>query len=195
MSQAGSSTSSSETERQAPGRRRLLALLAGTPAALALSGCGFRPLYGPQAGPGGVDAPAPVRAVLASTYVAIIPERSGQLLRRALQEQLGAAGSAAPNYELRVGLQLSAEPEGFRRDGTASRMRYSAIATWQLVTLGPEPVTRAQGTERAFDSFNIPDNQFFAADFARDATVQRLVTLLANDIVLSLSVRLRDGTA
>ncbi|MDQ1081049.1 LPS assembly lipoprotein LptE [Pseudoroseomonas cervicalis] len=194
MSQAASSTSSSETERQAPGRRRLLALLAGAPAALALSGCGFRPVYGPQDSVSGASAPAPVRAVLASTFVAIIPERSGQLLRRSLQQRLGAAGSAAPNYELRVGLQLAAEPEGFRRDGTASRIRYNAIATWQLVTLGPEPATRAEGTERAFDSFNIPDNQFFAADFSRDATVQRLVEQLANDIVLNLSVRLRDST-
>ncbi|EFH12260.1 LPS assembly lipoprotein LptE, partial [Teichococcus cervicalis] len=151
------------------------------------------PVYAPQAA-AGPDAPAPVRAVLASTFVAIIPERSGQLLRRALQQRLGAAGSAAPNYELRVGLQLAGEPEGFRRDGTASRLRYNAIATWQLVTLGPEPSLRAEGTERAFDSFNIPDNQFFAADFSRDATVQRLIEQLANDLVLNLSVRLRDST-
>lgn len=192
MSRAASSTSSSETTARKPSRRALAAFCAA--GALSLAGCGFSPVYGPQ-GQAALSSDPAVRQVLASTQVALIPERSGQMLRRALQERLGGAGQAAPTQELRVGLQFGAEPEGFRRDGTPTRLRYNATASWLLVSQGPPPVTLAQGTERAFDSFNIPDNQFFAADASRDATIRRLVEQLADDIVLRLSVQLRAGRA
>lgn len=191
MSRAGSSISSSDPA-PAGSRRRLLAILAGS---LPLAACGFRPMYGPGGGAAGSAAQnsPQVRAILAATQVALIPERVGQQMRRALTQKLGIAGSAAAANELRVSLQLAAEPEGFRRDGTASRVRYNATASWQLVTLSLPPATLAQGVERTFDSFNIPDNQFFAADFSRDATLVRLIEQLADDIVLRMSVRLGEA--
>ncbi|MDJ0387729.1 LPS assembly lipoprotein LptE [Roseomonas sp. E05] len=177
----------SERRPVSAARRRLLALGA---AGLTLAGCGFRPLYAPRDSAATASDPA-IRSVLASTEVALIPERSGQLLRRALQQRLGRFGAAAPTQELRVSLQFGAEPEGFRRDGTATRTRYTATASWLLVSRSTPPAQVAQGVERAFDAFDIPDNQFFAADFARDATIQRLIEQLADDIVLRLSVQLR----
>lgn len=188
MSRAGSSTSLSEPRAQQPSRRRLLALGA---AGVTLAGCGFRPLYAPE-GDGAAAADPALREVLSATEVALIPERSGQLLRRALQDRLGAAGAATPVRELRVSLQFAVEPEGFRRDGTPTRTRYTATASWLLVSLASPPAATLQGVERSFDAFDVPDNQFFAADFARDATVQRLIQQLADDIVLRLSVRLRE---
>ncbi|MCQ4162196.1 LPS assembly lipoprotein LptE [Roseomonas sp. GC11] len=195
MSQAASSTSSSEAGRGGAGPSRR-ALLGGVLAALPLAGCGFRPVYAPaEAGSGAAGEPG-VRETLAATEVALIPERLGQLLRRSLQQRLGAAGRAAtPLYELRTSLQLGTEPEGYRRDGTASRVRYTVTATWQLVTRGTAPSVRLEGTERATDSYNVPDNQFFAADFSRDATLQRLMDQLAEGIVLRLSARLREPAA
>lgn len=190
MSRAASSTSSSETAAPRPSRRALAAF--GAAGLLALAGCGFSPVYGPS-GRAALPSDPAVRQVLASTQVALIPERSGQMLRRALQERLGAAGQASPAQELRVTLQFGAEPEGFRRDGTPTRIRYNAIASWLLVSQGPPPAALAQGTERAFDSFNIPDNQFFAADASRDATLRRLIEQLADDIVLRLAAQLRAG--
>ncbi|HWL82958.1 MAG TPA: LPS assembly lipoprotein LptE [Roseomonas sp.] len=168
-------------------RRRLLTLGA---AGLTLAGCGFRPLYAPQGGAASVSDPG-VRSVLASTEVALIPERSGQLMRRALQQRLGRFGAATPAQQLRVSLQFGTEAEGFRRDGTATRARLTATAGWLLVSLNTPPTQMAQGTEQAFDAFDIPDNQFFAADFARDATVQRLIDQIADDIVLRLSAQLQ----
>jgi len=188
MSRAGSSTSLSEPRMRHASRRRLLALGA---AGVTLAGCGFRPLYAPEGGATAEADPA-LREVLAATEVARIPERSGQLLRRALQERLGRAGSATPTRELRVSLQFATEPEGFRRDGTPTRLRYTATASWLLVSLATPPASTLQGVERSFDAFDVPDNQFFAADFARDATVQRLIRQLADDIVLRLSVQLRE---
>lgn len=179
---------------QKPSRRGLMALGAG--GLLSLAGCGFQPLYGSQGGSSGaVGAHPEVRAVLASTEVALIPERSGQMMRRALRQRLGAAGAASPNYELRVQPQFSAEPEGFRRDGSPSRMRNTLTASWMLVSTGTPPTTVLQGVERAFDAFNIPDNQFFAGDFSRDATTRRLIDQVADDIVLRLSTGLRAQQA
>lgn len=190
MSRAGSLTSSSETMAVKPFRRALMAL--GAAGVLSLAGCGFSPVYGPGGAVASSSDPS-VRQVLASTQVALIPERSGQMLRRALQERLGATGEAPAAQELRVALQFGAEPEGFRRDGSPTRLRYNATASWLLVSQGSPPATLAQGTERAFDAFNIPDNQFFAADASRDATIRRLVEQLADDIVLRLAAQLRAG--
>jgi LPS-assembly lipoprotein len=173
-------------------RRGFLAL--GGMGLLSLAGCGFQPLYGSQGAIQGARDPQ-VADELAATRVALITERSGQLLRRNLEQRLGAGGSASPRNELRTSLQFSAEPEGFRRDGTATRVRYSATASWFLVTLAVPPVTLASGVERAFDAFNVPDNQFFAADFSRDATLNRLLEQLADDVVLRMSIALRQRTA
>jgi LPS-assembly lipoprotein len=191
MSRAGSSTSSSDRQPAAPSRRGLLALALG---GLPLAACGFRPMYGSGGSASGVAGSSDrVRGIMASTQVAVISERLGQQMRRSLTTRLGAAGSAAPEHELRVSLQFAYEPEGFRRDGTPSRVRFNATASWQLVTLTPPPAILAQGVERSFDSFNVPDNQFFASDFARDATLSRLVDQLAEDVILRLSVRLGEA--
>jgi LPS-assembly lipoprotein len=172
-------------------RRGLLAA-----ALTALGGCGFRPLYGerPASAPA---ADGPVAQDLAAVRVALIPERSGQLLRRELQRRLAAPAETSPaaRYELRVGLGFAAEPLGFRRDGTPSRVRTVATANWWLVTLAASPQTVANGVERAFDSYNIPDNQFFAADVSRDATDRRLVEQLAGDITRHLAVALANRGA
>ena len=56
----------------APRRAALLGSLA------LLGGCGFRPLYAPAEG----GAAGPASAGLASVYVPVMPERSGQLLDR-----------------------------------------------------------------------------------------------------------------
>lgn len=189
MSRAALSTSLSSASS---GRRLLLLGAAGLGMGVGLGGCGFRPLHGSGGGSDAVSGADPeVRAILAATEVALIPERDGQRLRRILQERLGRAGSAVPQQELRVGLQFGAEPEGFRRDGVATRVRLTATANWLLASRATPPVTMAQGVERTFDSFNIPDTQFFAADVSNEAARTRLLEQLADDILLRLTVALR----
>ncbi len=43
------------------------------------------------------------------------------------------------------------------------------------------------GTERTLDAFNLPDNQFFAADASRDAMYRRLVEQSSEDVVTRLA--------
>ncbi len=166
-------------------RRDFLLLGAGA----GLAGCGFRPMYG-ESGP---ILSGPAAAELAAVRVARIPERNGQLLRRALEDRLPSP-TGQGRYDLRVGLNFGVELQGFRRDGTPSRVRYTANATWYLFTMATPPVQVATGTERAFDAYNIPENQFFASDLSRDTMERRLVDQLAEDIVTHLAVTLmRQG--
>ncbi|WP_198372359.1 LPS assembly lipoprotein LptE [Roseomonas rosulenta] len=161
-------------------RRALIAL----PGAL-LAGCGFRPLYGPREA-------GSATAGLETIRVGLIPERNGQLLRRQLEQRLGQGG-AQMRYDLRVGLAYGIDLQGFARDGTPSRVRITATANWFLYDTGSPPRLLANGTERAFDAYNVPENQFFSADTSRDATERRLLGQLADDIVLRLALRFEAG--
>lgn len=161
--------------------RRALIALSGA----LLGGCGFRPMYGPR--PEGS-----VPQGLETIRVGLIPERNGQLLRRNLEQRLGAGG-AQMRYDLRVGLGYGIDLQGFARDGTPSRVRITASASWFLYDTGSPPRLVASGSERAFDAYNVPENQFFAADTSREATERRLLDQLAEDIVRRLAVRFDSG--
>lgn len=188
MFRAEWSTSLSENLR----RRGLLGSGLLAAALPALSGCGFRPLYAR----GGLAAGEPdVRDELRAVRVGLIGERLGQLVRRALYQRMGqgiggpAAGASV--YELRVVPVLAGEALGFQRDGTATRVRYTGIANWALVRLGPPVETLASGVERSLDAYNIPTNQFFASESSRDAAEARLAEVLAEAVVTRVAVFFR----
>lgn len=158
-------------------RRALIALLA-------LGGCGFRPMYGPR--------PEGATVGLETVRVGLITERNGQLLRRHLEQRLGR-GNVPARYDLRVGLAYGIEVQGFERDGTPSRVRITATANWFLYDTNVPPRLIATGIDRAFDAYNVPENQFFASDTAREAAERRLMEQLATDIVQRLAVRFESG--
>ncbi|MBO1076692.1 LPS assembly lipoprotein LptE [Roseomonas marmotae] len=180
MSRDASSTSSSD-HRLRLGRRGLLG--AGTAGLLGLSGCGFRPLYGDA----GATASSPVMTELSTIEVALIPERTGQLMYRALQQRLWVGGQSAPRYTLTAFPAFGVEAEGIRINGTPTRLRYIVTTNWWLTTNGVPPQPVINGTERSLDAFDLPDNQFFAADAARDAMLARLMDQMAEDIVTRLA--------
>jgi hypothetical protein len=106
--------------------RRALLALGG---ALGLSGCGFRPLYAPITAEDG--STADIRDDLAAVRVGNVPERSGQLLRRDLQRRFEGVRLGVPaRYTLQVAVTYAAEPLGYRRDGTITRLRYFATGSW-----------------------------------------------------------------
>lgn len=192
MSRAVSSTSLSES---GAALRRSLLRGGAVLAALALGGCGFRPLYGGNGG--AVSAEPAVSQELAATRVALIPERFGQLLRRGIQQRLGTGvgGTEAARWELRVGPSIQAEGLGVQRDGAVTRVRYIGTANWALVRLSPAPEIVANGFERAIEAYNVPPNQFFASDISRDAAERRLAEMLAEEVVTRVAVRFRTAGA
>ena len=169
-------------------RRALIAL--GLP--LLAAGCGFRPMYGQGSGP----EDSRVAASLAAVKIGLITERQGQLLRRRLEQGLAPKGreGVRPQYDLRVGLAYGFELQGFRRDGFPSRVRSNATANWFLFDLGAPPKEIARGTERASDAYDIPENQFFAADVARDIMERQLIEQLAQQILERLAIHFSGAT-
>jgi LPS-assembly lipoprotein len=155
------------------------------------AGCGFRPLHGRRGGP----EDAKVVADFASVKVGLITERQGQLMRRRLEEGLAPAGRGVVTvkYDLRVGLNYGVEFQGFRTDGFPSRARFSATANWFLFDLGAPPREITRGTERASDAYDIPENQFFAADVARDTMERQLVEEIAQHILEKLAIHFRTA--
>jgi LPS-assembly lipoprotein len=179
MSRAVSSTSLS--------RRGLLGL-----GLLGLSGCGFRPLYGPVVAADGSESD--LAEELAAVRIGPIYDRTGQILRRSLQRRMedSQPGTQA-RYQLNVQVTPGVEVLGYRRDGTITRVRYAFTGSWDLVTLAvpPQPVARAAIPYRTIDSFNIPDLQFFSADSARDAMEGRAMEQLSEEIGRQVALALR----
>lgn len=163
------------------GRRLVL-----TGAASGLAGCGFHPLYGPLA-KGGTIMPE-----LASIYVAVMAERSGQLLRQALQQRLEGAGSGvAKQYELIGSLGVSAEGIGIQADTSTTRVRMNGTAGWSLRQLDPKQTVLTAGTARATDGYNVNNQQYFAADLEQSAAVRRLADTIADQITLDVAAFFR----
>jgi LPS-assembly lipoprotein len=156
-------------------RRRLLAALP----LLALGGCGFRPIYADA--PRGRAAPT-ASGDLAATRVALIADREGVLLRRALVDRLGSDRGAPALYRLTVQLVVRRDQVAIRRDQTETRNRVSATAEYVLLPLSPPGDPLLRGRVSASDAFNIGQDQFFAAQLSGEATMQRLVERLAEDI-------------
>lgn len=166
---------------------------------LPLAGCGFEPLHGPAgaplAGGGGRAADPRIAEALASVRVGLIPERNGQLMRRALQRRLEDTLPGTPaRYELQASLVFQPEVLGYRRDGAVTRVRYLATVNWALIQRADPPEVIARNTARTIDSFNIPDLQFFAADVSREATERRLVEELADSVYAGVVLALRQRT-
>ena len=156
---------------------------------LALGGCGFRPLY--QAAGGNREA----EAGLSRIYVAILPERSGQLLRQALQERLDGSGSGvAKDFELTASLQIAGEGIAVQRDNSSSRIRLTASAPWVLRSLAPGRPVVTSGVSRVLDGYNVLDQQYFAADLENDAAIRRVASTLAEQITLALAGYFKRAT-
>jgi LPS-assembly lipoprotein len=165
-------------------RRTLLGLALGAP----LAGCGFQPVYMPTAS----GKPGVAQRELAAIYVNIIGDRPGQLLRQALQARLerGATG-VAQQYALSVSYGIGGEGIAIQPDNTSSYTRLVARATWYLNAEDPARTPLTHGTARAADSYNILDEQYFAADQENDFAAVRLADAVADQITLQLAAFFR----
>lgn len=158
-------------------RRAVLAVPASV-----LSGCGFRPLYAP------IGRGAAVVPELQAIYVAVMPERDGQLLRQALQRRFEGSGSGvAKRYELTGGMFVVQEGIGILTDNSVTYVRMNGNATWSLRRLDPAGTVLTEGRARAMDGMNILNQQFFAADLETAAVHRRLAEVLADQITLDVA--------
>ncbi len=171
------------SRRGRPGRgggRRLAAIAA----AVALGGCGFRPMY--AAAPKGDAGPA--ASGLAEITVGLIPERTGQLLHLALQERFERNGLAlAHRYDLAVNFSVTAQAIGYQQDTSITFMRWIGIATYTLFAQDARRTPLASGLARSVDGMNIFDQELFASTLEGEAVQRRIAEAVADQIALQLA--------
>ena len=148
---------------------------------LVLAACGFHPLYGSRAGSAGPQQE------LAAIDVPVLPDRSGQLLREALQQRFDRGSGTAKRYSLDVSLSIAGDALAIQRDSTATRVRQVATARWTLKSLDPNRTVVTSGTARALDGVNIIDQQYFAADLEGQTATKRIVETIADQVMQQIA--------
>jgi len=140
---------------------------------LALTACGFHPMYGKQA----VD-PA-VSSQLASIAIPTIPDRHGQLLHNALLTRFNPRGEPAKAaYMLRVSLSYTENQESLLTDGTSSRNLVIFTSQYQLYK-GDKVLAQGNVVKQASYDF-LP--QHYSDVSVMEDVQKRTVTLIADEI-------------
>ena len=151
--------------------------------ALTLGGCGFQPMYAPNAftnTDGG--------AVIGAVNVAEIPGKAGHVLKTELERMFAIEPSdGAPARALAITLQESVAQLGIRRDESASRAELTLTASYQLTDYDGPGLT---GRQTAKVTYAVPDSAFgeiAAQDDARERAAEMLAQRVRADIAMRLS--------
>lgn len=152
--------------------------------ALSLSACGLSPMYA-----GGSQGA--VAQGLAAIEVAPIEGRAGWLVRNALQDRLGAAGSAAPRYRLDVRLDDQLQGLGVLSDDTVGRERRILRARYQLVDLqsGAIVLDATAGSDAGIDVVSSE----YATIAAEQTALENLSRDIAGRMATQIALTLRKG--
>ena len=149
--------------------------------ALALSGCGFTPLYG-DAGAG---------SSLSRIAVSTPDDRLGYRLREQLDDALAHDSGRPALWRLETVVEQSRRPLGRRIDDTATRYELTVRGAWTLTPVsGGTPVG---GVEVVTTTYAAAD-QPYAAIAAQQDGEDRAAAALARRIRLSLLRALSAGT-
>jgi LPS-assembly lipoprotein len=166
-----------------PDRRGLLALLA----ALALSGCGWTPLYADiETGPASEE--------LSAIRVDPISERIGQRLEIALRNSLNPTGEPSPErYRLKTTLASYLTNLGIQSQGLATLGKLDVYATYYLLD-SQSGNTLLANTVHVANSFDLNPNQYSTVVGEDDAAV-RSVAELDREIVTRLTLFMQRRVA
>ncbi len=146
--------------------------------ALALCGCGLRPLYG-----GGESSS--VAQGLRTIQVGKIPGQVGWLTRNALIDRLGGEADGGGKYRLEVELDDNITGFGIRGDSATTRERRTLRARYRLVelTTGAVVLDATAGSDAGIDVVSSE----YATVAAEQSAVERLVVVVADQIVARLA--------
>lgn len=161
-------------------RRALLAAFC----AASLAACGFEPLLGRYSDGGAIEQLEAIR-------IEPIPDRSGQVLRNALLDQLTPLGSATgARYVLRIRLAEPRQTILLRRDDVISRSSYSAQASYELLDLQGKRVLA--GTSSFTTDYEVASSEFATRTSLENAR-DRVMELVAADIRNQLAQNFRQN--
>lgn len=161
---------------------RYLAVITG---ALALSGCGFRPLYNQPAASGETQN-YNVQRDLATIAILPIRDRIGQQLHNHLLTRFNPKGRPAdPVYELQVTLTEAVQELGIQKTSLATRANLRIAANYTLSFSSGEKPDKANklpsGQVLAISSYDISTFEFTTLTARKDART-RAVREIADDL-------------
>jgi LPS-assembly lipoprotein len=174
-------------------RRRHLLGLGGTVLGCSivggLAGCSPHPLYAPNAFGNGDPQTMSVQAKLREVQVALLPERTGQLLREALQSRLEAGETPEyTRYNLAVSFGIAQIGLGIQNDSSITYLRFIATAPWSLTEQdSPTNQILVSNTAQAADDLNTFDNAPFGQELETSTVEARLADAIADQIVIRLA--------
>lgn len=162
--------------------------------AILLSGCGFRPLHGQYSAGENPGA----SATLSTVYVEPIPDRSGQMMRTALERRLSPNGqSSAQQYRLSVTLSESISKLAVEQNAFATRANLTLTASYSLVRV-QDGFQYPSSYSTAVSSYNILSSNYAtrAAELnARERAIETLASDLRTRIAITLSAPTPPSTS
>lgn len=161
---------------------RIVAVGALLGVALVLSACGYRPLYGQFSADAQQSHGA---ASLAAIEVMPIRERTGQMMRTALQRRLNLKSNVPSLYQLRISIKESVAELAVEQNSFATRANLTLTAQYQLIRIADD-FALTTGSQRAVASYNIILSDF--ATLAAQANArERAIEGLADDLQTRLA--------
>lgn len=157
-------------------------VIASLIALAALSGCGFTPMYAPDATRGG--------PVIGPVSVAMIDGKSGHELKVALDRLFGVERGAAAPQRLEIKLDEQIGGLGYRVDETASR--FDVILRAQYVLYDAAGREAAKGMLDGVATYDTPASSY--GDIAaQGAARSRAAGLLAERILADIAIKLQQA--
>ncbi len=151
-----------------------------------IAACGFEPMYGEKRG-------VEVQSELHTVRVALIANRTGQLLRRYLLDRIQTGDQPPPAlYQLEVGIIESRQYYGIQRDLTATYARVVLTGTYTLRDLKTQQ-SAINGSVNVYSSYNVVTDPFNTVVAEQDAR-ERAVKNLGDELISRMAFFLRKGT-
>jgi LPS-assembly lipoprotein len=151
--------------------------------ALALGGCGYRPVYGERGAVSGDGA----RTQLALVKVAGIADRRGQLLRNYLLDRMNPRGEPpTPRYVLSVTTIETTRVTDSRPDGTATRADVLINARYNLRDATSDLIVFSERSDTVA-TYNLLTARF-ASVASEDEARRRAIEQLADQIALQVAL-------
>jgi LPS-assembly lipoprotein len=149
-----------------------------------LSGCGFHPMYG-AAGVGNL-----ISEELGQVDIAIIADRSGQILRNCLIHDMNPSGIFTNlTYRLNIRLKEVRTALGIRSDTACTRYFLKEIASYTLVRLSDNtPVFRGESYAVAHHNYL---KDLYETYNTENATRERILRQISDDIRTQIALFLR----
>lgn len=159
---------------------------------MALSGCGFQPLYGDGGRPAGARGDEGLADVFQTVEILETPDRLGQSVRNQLIGALTPRGmKGSPRFALELRIEETLEGYAFRADRAITRQRLELVAHYRLIDLSRnEPVL--EDRSEAWTAYDVVQSDFANVSAQRDAE-ERVTARISERIVSRLARHLRDS--